>query len=379
MNQPNCALCDIIITDENDTKEHIIPNAIGGRKKVKGFICKACNNSTGNSWESELAKQFNPLSLLFSINRERGNVPSQLFETTAGEKLKLNVDGSMANDKPVYTETPLGDNKVKINIQARDQKEAKSMLDGVKKKYPKFDIDDALNKLQIRSSYCPDMLKMDFSLGGAEAGRSIVKSALALAVYSGITASTCKEAIDYLRNEESESCFGYFYESDLIRNRPEGIPIHCVSIKGCDKSNQVIAYVEYFGIQRMVLCLGSSYTGKAVSSTYSINPITGEELNLEVELNISNAEIHQAYNYEKFPADAMEKAFHAVMPIAFENSHQRERERVLDKAILQAFNNCGAKEDERLTDEHIQNIMQTIINEIKPFLLHNMVKPNSHR
>ena len=137
MNQPNCALCDIIITDENDTKEHIIPNAIGGRKKVKGFICKACNNSTGNSWESELAKQFNPLSLLFSINRERGNVPSQLFETTAGEKLKLNVDGSMANDKPVYTETPLGDNKVKINIQARDQKEKKSMLDVVQKIFNK--------------------------------------------------------------------------------------------------------------------------------------------------------------------------------------------------------------------------------------------------
>ena len=65
MNQLNCALCDIIITNENDTKEHIVPNAIGGRKKIKGFICRACNSTSGDSWDKELAKQLNPLSLFF--------------------------------------------------------------------------------------------------------------------------------------------------------------------------------------------------------------------------------------------------------------------------------------------------------------------------
>ena len=32
MNSQKCALCDVEITDTNDTKEHLIPNAIGGRK-----------------------------------------------------------------------------------------------------------------------------------------------------------------------------------------------------------------------------------------------------------------------------------------------------------------------------------------------------------
>lgn len=374
-----CALCDVEITKNNDTKEHIIPNAIGGRKKVKGFICKACNNLSGDTWDSELAKQFNSLSLLFSISRERGSVPSQLFKTTAGNKLKLNADGSMANEKPMYLETPLDDGvSVKINIQARNEKEAKKILKGVKKKYPKFDIDEAFDRLETKSVYCPDMLNMNFSLGGAEACRSIVKSALALAVYSGIPANSCKEAVDYLKNEDCEACFGYFYESDLIENRPKGIPIHCVSIKGCDNSNQVIAYVEYFGIQRILLCLNSYYRGKTLSSTYAINPITGKEIDLKVNLNLSKAEIRKAYNYEKFPTDAMEKAFNAVMPISSKNAFKKERDRVLNTALSKAWSKYNAKKVEVLTDEDIQEILNDVMIEIKPFLLHNIVKPNLH-
>ncbi|GAL13836.1 hypothetical protein JCM19233_4843 [Vibrio astriarenae] len=79
MTHPKCALCDVEITEKNDTKEHLIPNAIGGRKKVKGFICENCNNASGDDWESELAKQLNPLSLFFGISRERGEAPPQLF------------------------------------------------------------------------------------------------------------------------------------------------------------------------------------------------------------------------------------------------------------------------------------------------------------
>ena len=41
MTSPKCALCDETITSQNDTKEHLIPNAIGGRKKIKVSFVKA--------------------------------------------------------------------------------------------------------------------------------------------------------------------------------------------------------------------------------------------------------------------------------------------------------------------------------------------------
>lgn len=375
MNQLNCALCDIIITNENDTKEHIVPNAIGGRKKIKGFICRACNSTSGDSWDKELAKQLNPLSLFFGIKRERGSTPSQVFETTAGDKLKLHANGSMSNESPVFLENVLDDGiSTRINIQARDMKEAKNMLKGVKKKYPKFDIEDTFNKLEIQSSYCSDMLRMNFSMGGAEAGRSIVKSALALAVYSGIPIESCIEATSYLNNEDSEACFGYFYESDLVKNRPQDTPIHCVSVKGCDKSNQVIAYVEYFGVQRMVLGLGTNYTGEAISNTYSINPITGEELELSVELNLTKNDIREAYQYKKIPGGSVEKAFEKVIPAGMKASYAKEQNRVVDKAIQKGFENCGAKEGEKLTQEHMGKVKNRVLEELMPFILHQISK-----
>ena len=51
-----CALCGVLITEENNSKEHIIPNAIGGKKKISNFICEECNNRSGNEWESDLTE-----------------------------------------------------------------------------------------------------------------------------------------------------------------------------------------------------------------------------------------------------------------------------------------------------------------------------------
>ncbi|WP_375176790.1 HNH endonuclease [Marinobacter mobilis] len=375
MTTPICALCEKEITQENDTKEHLIPNAIGGRRKLKGFICESCNNTSGDDWESALAKQLNPLSLFFGISRERGEAPSQLFETTGSDRLKLNLHGSMDIEKPLYSETPLESGSgVQIQIKARSMPEAKRMLQGVKRKYPQVDLNELLDNAKSESSYCSDMLKFNLSFGGHEAGRSIVKSALALAVSSGIPAEICGEATNYLRKEDSEACFGYFYASDLIKNRPEGIPLHCVSIKGCSKTKQVIGYVEYFGVQRVVLCLSDSYEGEDISNTYAINPITGEELSLIVELDLSNGDIREAYDYKKIPEGSVEAAFDKVIPTGMEASFEKEKNRVVNQAVKHAFENCGAKEGEMLMPEHINKLTGLMMEKLEPFILHQLAQ-----
>jgi hypothetical protein len=371
MINPQCALCDKEITEENDTKEHLIPNAIGGRRKIKEFICESCNNISGGIWESELAKQFNPLSLFFGIRREREKVPSQLFETTGGDKLKLNFDGSMDIEKPFYLETSLECGAgIEIKILARSTLEAKKILQGVKRKYPQIDVTELLNSAKAESFYCPDMLKFDLSFGGPEAGRSIVKSALALAVSSGIPASICLEAKNYLKYEKHEACFGYFYEFDLVKNRPEGIPFHCVSIKGCSKTKQVIGYVEYFGVQRVVLCLSSSYEGEYISNTYAIDPVTGKELSLDIELNLSNEEIREAYDYKKIPDGSIEDAFNEVIPTGMKILLKKEKERVINEAVAHAFENCGVKEGEILMPEHVNKLTDLMMEKLTPFIRH---------
>lgn len=55
--QQQCALCQDTLTSSNSASEHIIPNAIGGRRSVRGFVCTAYNNSAGATWDAALAQQ----------------------------------------------------------------------------------------------------------------------------------------------------------------------------------------------------------------------------------------------------------------------------------------------------------------------------------
>lgn len=214
MTQKICALCDSEINHDNDTKDHVIPNSIGGRKKIKGFICRGCNSSSGDKWESAIAKQLNSLSLFFNISRERGIVPSQIVETTNGKKYQIHADGGMGLIKPSYSEEQ-NEKDVRIKIKARSLKEARKMLKGVQRNHPSIDIDETLKNANDEYKYCNDMFEFDLSFGGEDSGRSVVKSALSLVVDAGITATECEHAIEYLRFSNSEPCFGYYYEKRL--------------------------------------------------------------------------------------------------------------------------------------------------------------------
>ena len=291
-----CALCDTKITKNNDTREHLIPNAIGGRKKVKGFICRSCNSISGAEWDSDLANKLNPFSLFFRIQREKGKVPAQSFNTTGGKEYTLNADGSKSPTKPMYSVQKY-ENGAKIYIEARSEKELKKMLKGVIRKYSQIYPDHHIENAKHTSKYSTEKFLMNYSFDDHKAGRSMIKSALALAVENKILPADCENARNYLL-DNSEACYGYYYKKDLILNRPWGVPLHCVAVKGNPDSGLLVAYVEYFGFLRMIACLSNFYTGNEFNSVYAVDPVNGTELDLSVNLNISKDEIESSYRGE---------------------------------------------------------------------------------
>ena len=90
-----CILCERTLTSANSGKEHVITNAIGGRKTVTEFICRSCNNKTGTHWDAELARQLQSLSLLLGIKRQQGDVKPKRFPTSGGGEVELHADGKM--------------------------------------------------------------------------------------------------------------------------------------------------------------------------------------------------------------------------------------------------------------------------------------------
>ncbi|WP_175105887.1 HNH endonuclease [Pararobbsia alpina] len=90
----NCALCNQPFSIVGNSGEHIVPNSIGGHRKVRGFICKDCNSRTGDGWDAELWRQFQHIALMHGIARDRGNVPAIPVQTGSGKQLMLLPDGS---------------------------------------------------------------------------------------------------------------------------------------------------------------------------------------------------------------------------------------------------------------------------------------------
>lgn len=104
-----CMICGFgIVADSpdevlRDTFEHLMPESIGGRKGVKGFIHRGCNSKAGHVWDAALAKQLQPLCLMFDIARQRGSVTAPLpVVTSAGEHLTLGPRGQLRWTKPIF-------------------------------------------------------------------------------------------------------------------------------------------------------------------------------------------------------------------------------------------------------------------------------------
>ena len=374
-----CALRGCALTVDNDTEEHIIPNAIGGRKKVRGFICRSCNNDTGSEWDDELARQLKPLSIYLGIKRQRGSVPSHNFPTASGLRIQVNADGTMTPAEPKIAVTTEG-NSTRISVAARSRKELRQVLKGFQRKYPKIqdaDIDKAMHGVRDNFHYSNDPIGIEARFGGVRAGRSLVKSALALVFDAGIDPSQCDLALNYLRNEEDEACFGYYYVRgrDLVVNRPAKLPFHCVHVVGCSTDSTMLGYIEFYGVWRMVLCLSETYVGKDFSRTYAIDPTTGGELDIVINLDLPVSEIREAYKYRRYDEAVFREAFCDVMDTVMEVGFRRELDRTSERAITAAYAKSGVAEGDPVTEELAWQLAEDITAEVLPFVIHNLTPP----
>lgn len=365
---PTCALCPNVITPETDSREHIIPNSIGGRAKILGFLCRPCNNARGQTWESELASQFAAIALMHGVKRENGETPPMVFQTVHGEQLLMLVDGTMVPARPLYREQ-ITDTGHTISIMARTLREARKMAEGVQRKYPQSSAAQALATATAGRRYLDSPLNINLVFGGPLAGRSMVKTAVALAHRAGIPHSACEVAMRYLNDENATTApFGHFHTRDLVAQRPPEHTFHCVSVLGDPEKRRLIAYVEYFGLARIVALLSEAYTGPVIQSTYALDPGTGNELNLSVDLSLSEDEFEQAVAGFAMPDGSFSKTADYALPIILRRAQQREIARASEEAFVHAADTLGIQLGDEILPVHAAPFSQAYANFLAPLI-----------
>jgi hypothetical protein len=222
---------------------------------------------------------------MLGIKRQRGEAPDIRIEAVDGTSYIFSPTGAATHVSPIVKRS---DDGKSFQIRARNIDEAKLLLRQVHKRYPTFDLAKVLAGAEFSSFPFDSVMKTSFQFGGDLAGRSMVKTALALAHSLGVPPSACDLAIQYLRSAlNAEPSLADHFISDLVVDRPPRL-FNCIAVFGDTKKRRLIGYVEYFGVCRWVIHLSSSYDGPEVQGVYCLDAISGEELPINVNLNLSD-------------------------------------------------------------------------------------------
>jgi hypothetical protein len=118
---PLCLFCHAEL-DATTTPEHILLNALGGRKTTEEAICSDHNNTFGGTIDHVLASQVMTLRNLLQLESGTGNPAPSLKNIQAGErKINIKGDGTIeAADKP-FTIEQREDGDWNVQIRARSE------------------------------------------------------------------------------------------------------------------------------------------------------------------------------------------------------------------------------------------------------------------
>lgn len=367
----NCALCNKPFAIAGNSDEHIIPNSIGGRRKIRSFICTGCNSRAGETWDAEIWRQFCHIASMHGTERERGDIPAIPVKTASGKQLKLLPDGSLTPQRVTFEKVPNPQGQgFLISAAVRTMEEAEKMVKSLASKHPGVNVQEVLSKVQANSEFLDSPLTFGVAFGGLLGGRSMVKTAIAMALDAGVRPSACDRALPYLLDKDSDAPYGLFYMRDLVSERPASYTPHIVSVRGDPTSGYLWGYVEYFGLARIVVLLSDRYTVDAFSSTYAFNPANGKEIDIRVDLSFSKEEIERIKANEAYTDEQYAAVANTSFGIIYFRSVRRRFRKTFAESIAHAASKLGIAYGEAIPPAQGTKFAEHMMEKLGPLFAH---------
>lgn len=185
----------------------------------------------------------------------------------------------------------------------------------------------------------------------------------------GIDPHECEFALRYLKNADAIPAYAEFHIRDLVTNRPSNALVNSVTVSSNPIKNLLTAYIEYFGVTRIVVHLSQTYTGPSVHETYAFDSVTGQAINLEVDLDLSDEEYTLSLTNETQQDGFMGKAIEYVMPIIRKFEHNRKINEALNDATKEAFEAMGIQPGGELPREKYSAFSEYLAKKVTSYLM----------
>lgn len=284
----NCYYCEQPITELNKSREHVIPDFLGGTLTSLSLLCRGCNSVLGQSIDSSLHSQLQPYADLLVQDRERTKTNTKVKLINAqGEELFVGK-----NLKP-YSKLYIVHKTGKKTIQVRNEEFDKFM----QRKVQEMGGDNNVNKREFVEPPPEDKFHIHNSMspapgivgfGGKDYYKAIAKIAINFALCNNFTPSQIADALSFLKTDHSiNNTVGFFNPSnyhphDYHKNEVANI----LHLKGDSELKILYCYVELLSFQCLLVVLNQNYTDADFDATYSFDVLSQQTISKAIKIAI---------------------------------------------------------------------------------------------
>ena len=257
----------------------------------------------GNKSDAELAKQLNYFTNILSIKRDRGGYPPprKVISSSTGNEYRIDHKNNPHRLKPKIELTSLSQ-KYRLNVEARNMKELKKILNGYNRTYPQIDINKAISQSEEKFIKIENDLIASVSVGGTESNLSICKSAINFYLHKRYDKVYIQNLINkYIDEKASQYIEPIFLKRQLFSYEYDEVP-HIISITGNSEDGELFCYIEYFGIYGFIVKMNDNYSGPSFIDNYYYDVLKKQEIKRRDESHIDITKIGD-YIFQNTPED----------------------------------------------------------------------------
>lgn len=315
---PKCYLCQKELTKNNSTKEHIIPNALGGRLAAK-ILCKACNSKFGHSCDVNLANSLKWFSYLANHPRSHGKVQpvevlldGQKVRALPGFKFAPKQEVFKIDERSYYirifgsmSEQEIEQRALSIFL-AIHKKSGKALTEEQVETFKKFvteNHNDIINHPTI-----------EISIQFQNHWTALLKIAINFAISRGIDVVTLSKVIDALKiNTEKNSVqyVNFYYSVGIFPDQSDSI-FHTLLLRGSPKEKALYCLISLYGVLNVFVLLSDDYEGEDVHESYCYDIWNGRENQYSFISDLTKEDIRRVLNCSEDDEHNIEKMTEAV-------------------------------------------------------------------
>jgi len=360
-----CYVCDDALNKDNETDEHIIINAIGGRLKSKKLLCRDCNSDFGAKIDTKLAKELNIFANMLMIRRDRGN-PQEIIGTkeSTNEQYSIDYQGKINLTKP-----SVKDDGEEISIVARNKKELRKILKGFIKKYPDLNVDELTTQAEVKNERFKEKLHFQPQIGGKEIFQAVCKCAVNFYVDNINRQEEIKHLISYIKNEESLDVVNFCFTKNIYKLDNEEA-LHILHIVGDKKERILYAYIDYFNVCKYIVLLNDKYLGENISFSYCFDLINMVEIKKKINLKYTRSELLKLIKSKERDYQSTKESFERFLNLALTRQDKKIQTEYIRDSINEVFDKYS--DVTKITPKIMDDIHKSFMKRMTPYIVNRM-------